>query len=200
MRPGIPFILIGPSGSGKTTLANMLLESDRSLEMSVSFTTRSPRRGEEEGNEYTFVSKQKFESLIQDGDLIEFAEVYGDYYGTSKGWVKENLDLGKDLLFILDTDGGFQMKQQFTNACVVLIVPPKIASLADRLQRRGTETEESIRKRLGNAPKEIKDGLEFCDYIVVNDKLHSTVFDLVSILRAKRLAFMDKQALLSTIT
>lgn len=200
MREGVLLVLIGPSGTGKTTLANMLVESDREVKLSTSITTRKPRSGEEEGAEYTFVTKDNFSQMIEKNLFIEYAEVYGDFYGTSRTWVNEQIRSGQDVLLVLDIQGGQELKKQLPNACTVCVLPPSIKDLHRRLAYRASDDQDSVVRRIEEAPKEIKAGLEFCDFILINDDVPRVLFDLISILRTKRLSLIDRNKLYEKIS
>ncbi len=180
---GITFVVSAPSGTGKTTLLQRLRERVGGLRFSVSYTTRPPRPGEEEGRDYHFVSREKFFQMVQEGRFIEWAEVHGDLYGTPK----VNFDgLGEeDLLLDIDPQGAKRIKEMVRDSVLIFILPPSLEELERRLRRRGKDSEETIRERLKNAKKEL-DQIALYDYIVVNDDLEEATLLLCSVIRAER--------------
>jgi len=170
----------GPSGSGKTSVCKALLEMFPRLRFSVSLTTRPPRPAETEGKDYHFVSEAEFRDRIRRGDLIEWAENYGKLYGTSRETVEAALREGHDLLLDVDTRGARALKKAWPRGIFIFIVPPSIEVLEKRLQGRGSENEESIRRRFDNALAEIRE-LVWYDYIIVNDELDNAIDRLRSI-------------------
>jgi len=185
MLKGILLVVSAPSGTGKTTLCRMLLKEFQNMEFSVSYTTRKPREGEVNGRDYFFVSKEEFERMIEEGDFLEWAEVYGNYYGTSKKQVLKALEEGKDILLDIDVQGALQVKKNFPEAVLVFILPPSFAELEKRLRKRGTDTEEVIKKRLKVAREEIKKAPLY-DYLIVNDKLEEAYSKLKSVVIAEK--------------
>ena len=182
---GLLIVISAPSGTGKTTLCHMLLKEFNNAVFSVSFTTRKPRKGEVNGKDYWFVSKEEFERRIKEGDFLEWAKVYGNYYGTSKSQVLKALKEGKDVILDIDTQGALQVKERFPEAVLIFILPPSFKELENRLRKRGTDPEEVIEKRLKFAKEEIKRA-RFYDYIVVNDELEVAYFKLKSIITAEK--------------
>lgn len=176
-------IIVAPSGTGKSTLIKQLKEEFRELHWSVSFTTRPVRPGEVDGKHYFFISKEEFLKKKNQGDFIEWAEVHGNYYGTSLGFVESKINHGFSILFDLDVQGADNMKKHFGDeANVIFIAPPSLAELEKRLRDRATETEEVIKVRLSNAQSEIKrkDDYDFC---VINDELERAYIDLKKIVK-----------------
>lgn len=174
-------IIVAPSGTGKSTLIKRLKEEFRELHWSVSFTTRPMRPGEVDGKHYFFISKEEFLKKRDQGDFIEWAEVHGNYYGTSKGFVSSKIDHGFSILFDLDVQGADNMKKHFgSEAKAIFIAPPSLDELEKRLRDRATETEAVIQLRLQNARKEImrKDDYDFC---VINDQLEQAYADLKAV-------------------
>ena len=183
---GTIFIVVAPSGAGKTTLVGALLQAEPSVELSVSYTTRAPRAGEENGKHYHFCDRATFESMIASGDFLEYAEVYGNYYGTSKRWLRERLAAGRDILLEIDWQGARQVREVFPDAVSVFILPPSIEVLEARLRGRATDSEEVITRRLSEARAEIDQVAEY-DYLVVNDDFEQARLDLISVIRSQRL-------------
>ena len=183
---GTIFIVVAPSGAGKTTLVGALLQAEPGVELSVSYTTRAPRAGEENGRHYHFTDRATFEDMIAAGDFLEYAEVYGNYYGTSKRWLRERLAAGRDILLEIDWQGARQVREVFPDAVSVFILPPSIEVLEARLRGRATDSEEVITRRLSEARAEIDQVAEY-DYLVVNDDFEQARLDLISVIRSQRL-------------
>ena len=177
------FILSGPSGAGKGTICKQLLE-ETDVELSVSMTTRKPRIGETEGVSYYFVEKEDFLSKIQKNGFLEYAEVYGNYYGTPKAPVIEKLAAGVDVILEIDMQGALKVKENYPNGVFIFILPPSMAELRKRLTGRGTETAEAIEMRLGDTLKELS-YIDKYDYCVVNGQLSEAVARVKSIVVAE---------------
>lgn len=176
-------IIVAPSGTGKSTLIKRLKEEFRSLHWSVSFTTRPMREGEVDGKHYFFISKEEFLKKKETGDFIEWAEVHGNLYGTSKGFVESKVKHGFSLLFDLDIQGTDNMKDVFGDeARAIFIAPPSLEELEKRLRSRGTESEEAISLRLSNAAGEVMRKNDY-DYLVINDELEKAYNDLRAIVK-----------------
>ncbi len=169
-KAGIALVISGPSGVGKGTLVNMLREEFPSLEFSISYTTRNPRRGEVHGKDYYFVSREEFNRLIREDFFAEWAKVHSNYYGTPREEIDKKLRQGIDVVFDIDVQGARQLKRNLEEATFVFVMPPSIEELGKRLKKRSTETEKHIEMRLQNALEEMRFAEEF-DYIVVNDNL-----------------------------
>lgn len=180
------YIVAAPSGAGKTTLVRMLLEQESSVRLSVSFTTRAPRPGEQHGREYNFTSVADFQAMIAAGEFLEWAEVHGNYYGTSKVWITSQMAAGNDVLLEIDWQGAQQVRAVFPGSIGIFILPPSYDELAWRLQGRGTDSEEVIAGRLAAAQAEMRHVGEF-DYVIINDDLSTAFADLVAVVRASRL-------------
>lgn len=180
-KRGKIIIIVAPSGTGKSTLIKRLKEEFRELHWSVSFTTREMRPGEVDGKHYFYISKEEFIKKKDQGDFIEWAEVHGNYYGTSLGFVSTKVNNGFSLLFDLDVQGADNMKNQFgEEARAIFIAPPGIEALEQRLKGRGTDSEDVIKLRLENAKSELKRQNDY-DYLVINDELDKAYEDLRSI-------------------
>ncbi len=182
---GLLIVISAPSGTGKTTLTHMLLKEFPDMEFSVSYTTRKPRPGEVNGKDYFFVDRETFERMIEEGDFLEWAQVYGNLYGTSKSQVLKALNEGKDILLDIDTQGALQVKKNFPEAVLIFILPPSFKELERRLRSRGTDDEETIEKRLKIARVEVERAPLY-DYIVVNDVLEKAYEKLRSIVIAEK--------------
>ena len=180
---GLMFVVSAPSGAGKTTLLHRLFEEFPVLEFSVSTTTRAPRPGERDGVDYFFMSRRQFEKMRDAGEFAEWAEVHGNYYGTSRRWVDEALSQGRHVVFDIDVQGMSQLLQHYRQHMVtVFIVPPSMEELRRRLEGRG-EAPENIAVRLAGAAKEMKRALSY-DYIVINDDLDTAYDELRTVYRA----------------
>lgn len=187
-RKGLLLILSSPSGAGKSTLAKRLMEWDPSLRFSVSATTRAPRAGEEHGRDYYFKSREEFEALVASGEMLEHAEVFGNFYGSPKGPVDQAMAEGRDTLFDIDWQGGQQIRSSALGRDVVsiFVLPPSIGELDRRLRGRGQDSEEVIAGRMAKSRDEISHWAEY-DYVLVNDDLDQTFAALLTILQAERI-------------
>ncbi len=182
-KTGKIIVIVAPSGTGKSTLIQRLKKECPELLESVSYTTRQTREGEVDGQHYNFISEDKFLEMKGNDEFLEWAEVHGNYYGTSKSFVEKQLSEGKVLLFDLDVQGTDSFKNYFKEkARVIFIAPPSVETLQERLLGRGTETEESLKLRLSNALGELKRKDDF-DYCVINDELERAYQELVSIVK-----------------
>jgi len=179
------FIISAPSGSGKSTLVSRVRRSLPNLEFSISYTTRSPRGAEQDGREYFFVSRKEFEDMIRKGEFLEHADVFGNYYGTSRSFLSKAEQQGKDLLLDIDVQGAAQIKEMLPEAISTFILPPNRAELEQRLRSRGQDAMEVIQKRLDAATREIENYDKY-DYILVNDHLDDSVKALEAILLSER--------------
>lgn len=180
---GILTIISGFSGVGKGTLVKLLLEKYDNYALSISATTREPRDGEEDGVNYFFVTRDEFERRIADNELLEYAEYVGNYYGTPRKYVEEQLNNGKDVLLEIEIQGAMQIKKLMPDAMTIFIMPPTANALKERLVGRGTESEDVIAARLKRAVVESQ-GIEKYDNILVNDDLEESVKELNSIIQA----------------
>ena len=182
----IVFIVSAPSGSGKSTLVNELFKMVRGLDFSISYTTRSPRGSEKNAKEYYFVSKEEFESMIAAGEFLEYACVFGNYYGTARRFLRESEQRGHDLLLDIDVQGAAQVKEKLPDARSIFILPPDRDKLEWRLRNRGLDPEEVIRRRLDTARREIENYSKY-DYILVNNLLEKSADELKAIVLAERI-------------
>lgn len=177
------YIVSAPSGSGKTTLLQHLLRTFRDLRFSVSHTTRTPRTGEQHGVDYFFVGRPAFLQMVERGEFLEWAEYYGQLYGTTRSFVEEHLEKGQDIILDIDVQGAHQVKSKIPGAKAIFIMPPSFKELERRLRSRMLESEEAIRRRLDIAKGEIVFYRDY-DYIVINDVLENSIILLESIIRS----------------
>ena len=186
-RRGLLLILSSPSGAGKSTLSRRLMAWDTDLSFSVSATTRSPRTGEVDGREYYFKTRAEFQAMVKDGQMLEHAEVFGNFYGSPRGPVEDAMTQGRDTLFDIDWQGGQQIKQAMRGDVVsIFILPPSIAELESRLRGRAQDSEQVIAQRMAKSQAEISHWMEY-DYVIVNRDLEAAFGELVTILQAERL-------------
>ncbi|HHT83528.1 MAG TPA: guanylate kinase [Clostridiales bacterium] len=185
MAKGILFVLSGPSGAGKGTALKKVFKKLDNLEYSVSATTRKPRKGEIEGKNYFFKTDEEFNSMLQNGELLEHVEKYGNRYGTVKSFIEEALNKGKDVILEIETVGAEKIKNMDFEQVRIFLTPSSIADLIYRLSARNTETEDWRAERLRLGKEELKCAYDY-DYIVVNDDLHKAVEELVAIITAER--------------
>jgi guanylate kinase len=190
---GTLFVISAPSGAGKTSLVAKMLCADQNLGVSVSHTTRPMREGECNGVNYHFVSRESFEEMIAKADFLEYAAVFGNYYGTSQEWVQETLATGQDVILEIDWQGAAQVRRLMPECVSIFIVPPSAEALAERLTGRGTDAPEVVSQRLSEAAVECQHAAEF-DYLVVNDQFDAALADLLAIVRSQRLRMITQQA------
>ena len=184
MNKGLLIVVSGPSGTGKGTVCTELLTQTPELAYSISATTRKPRTGEIDGQNYYFLNKATIEKMIGDGGFLEYANVYGNYYGTPLGKIEERLAAGEDILLEIDTQGALNVMKKCPEGLFIFLLPPSIGELERRIRGRGSETEDSLGKRLGAAKAEIAIGKKY-DYIVVNDTVKNAVKHIKSIMIAE---------------
>jgi guanylate kinase len=186
-RRGIMLVLSSPSGAGKTTLSRLLLEADPSVELSISVTTRPPRRGEVDGHDYKFIDASRFDEMIAGGELLEWADVFGHRYGTPRRAAEAALEAGHDVLFDIDWQGTQQLREKARSDLVsVFVLPPSTQELERRLRARAQDPEEVIRRRMTKATEEMSHWAEY-DYVIVNLVIEQAFSQLRSILAAERL-------------
>jgi guanylate kinase len=186
--PGNLFVVAAPSGAGKSSLVNALLEMDSHLVVSISHTTRKPRGQEQHGREYLFIDEPAFRKKVADGDFLEWAEVHGNLYGTSRAAVEQLITSGQDVVLEIDWQGALQIKQIFPNAILIFILPPSWDELAQRLTRRGEDHPEVIAQRLANARIEVAQARHF-DFVIINALFETALFDLKAIVHSQRLKY-----------
>ena len=183
--PGCLYVIVAPSGAGKSTLVNALLEREPDIGLSISYTTRSPRPGEVSGREYFFVSLDEFEAMAARGEFLEHAEVYGNWYGTSKHWIEKTRATGSDVLLEIDWQGARAVKSIFPDMSFIYILPPSIEVLRQRLVKRGKDSKEVIERRLAEAREDLKH-VHQADYVIINEDFSVALLDLQSVVRALR--------------
>ena len=182
---GLLFVVTAPSGAGKSSLIRAALEEEPAIGLSVSYTTRAPRAGEQNGREYHFVDGQTFEAMVQRGEFLECAEVHGNRYGTSQRVIDEMLARGEDLLLEIDWQGAAQVRRLYPASVAIFILPPSVEELGRRMRARGLDAEAVIARRLANAREELSHAPEF-DYVIINDVFETARRELLGVLRAER--------------
>ena len=182
---GSLFVVAAPSGAGKSTLVNALLAQEPGIRLSISTTTRAPRPGEQHGREYFFTTSEDFVARADAGEFLEWAEVHGNYYGTSRLLVEKQMKTGTDILLEIDWQGARQVRKQFPDAAGIFILPPSIAALEERLYKRGQDEPHVITKRLLAAGGEIAHAPEF-EYAIINEEFNVALSEMSAIVRASR--------------
>jgi len=190
--PGTLIIITAPSGAGKTTMVRGLLARDTNVQLSVSYTTREPRPGESEGVDYNFVDFAGFRALRDRGEFLEWAEVHGNYYATSKVWLKQQMEAGRDILLEIDWQGAQQVRKAFPESVGVFVLPPSMEALESRLRGRGTDSDDVISRRLLGARGEMRHVSEF-EHVILNNELQQAIDDLVAVVRASRLRYANQR-------
>ncbi|MBP2020083.1 guanylate kinase [Symbiobacterium terraclitae] len=182
---GLLIVVTGPSAVGKGTICRALLAGNPDIRFSVSCTTRPKRPGEVDGVEYYFISREEFQRRIAAGEFLEWAEVYGNYYGTPRSYVEEVTARGQDVILDIDRVGARAVREHYPDAVSVFVLPPSLEALRQRIAARGTETPEAVARRLAEAPEWIREGLTY-DYVIVNDDLNRAVAELRAIITAEK--------------
>lgn len=188
---GSLFLVVAPSGAGKSSLVNALLQQEPAIKLSISFTTRPPRPGEQNGREYFFTSVDDFNARREAGEFLEWAEVFGNYYGTSRLQIADQMAAGIDVLLEIDWQGAQQVKKQFPHAAGIFILPPSIAVLEERLKKRGQDEPHVITRRLLAAGGEIAHASEF-EYVIINQEFTVALSELSAIVKATRCRFAQQ--------
>lgn len=182
------FLVTAPSGAGKSSLVNALLKMEPDIKLSISHTTRAPRPGEENGREYHFVTVEQFEAMKDRGEFLESALVHGNYYGTSRVWIEEQMKIGNDVLLEIDWQGARQVRERFAGTVGIFILPPSIEALEWRLHHRGTDSEQTITRRLLGAGAEMAHAPEF-EYVIINEDFDVALSQMRAVVIASRLAY-----------
>ena len=190
--PGNLFVVAAPSGAGKSSLVSALLQVDSHLVVAVSHTTRAPRGQEQQGREYLFTDESTFRSMIDNGDFLEWAEVHGHLYGTSRDAIEDRITLGQDVVLEIDWQGALQIKRLFPNAILIFILPPSWEELLQRLHRRGEDRPEVIERRMVNARLEVSQA-QFFDFVIINALFETALFDLKAVVHSQRLKYAALQ-------
>ncbi len=186
MAKGFLLIISGPAGTGKGTVCKEILERNKDIIYSISATTRKPRVGEVDGVNYFFIDEEKFKTMVDNDEFLEHAYVHTNYYGTPKKFVMDEVNNGEIVLLEIDVQGALQIKNNYSEAVFVFLLPPTMEELKNRIVKRGTETEEDINRRFENAFKEL-DFVGKYDYFVINDKIEDAVSDIEAIIKAEKL-------------
>jgi guanylate kinase len=186
--PGNLFVVAAPSGAGKSSLVKALMELDSRVQPSVSHTTRAPRGQEKHGREYYFVSNEEFDTMVQAGSFVEWAHVHGKRYGTSRKAIEERMAQGGDVVLEIDWQGALQIRQLFSNAVLIFILPPSWEELRSRLERRGEDSADIIELRLRNASEEMAQARAF-DFVIINELFERALFDLKTVVHSQRLKY-----------
>ena len=190
---GNVFVVVAPSGAGKSSLVNALLAQDASLCLSVSATTRAPRSGETDGKDYRFVTQADFAALQQTDQLLEWAEVHGNFYGTPRDQIDQTIHQGRDILLEIDWQGARQVKRLFAQTIGIFILPPSIQTLEQRLQQRGQDSQEVIQRRIEAASEEISHAPEF-EYVIINQEFRIALAELTEVIAVARLRYSSQLA------
>lgn len=191
-HPGFLYIISAPSGAGKTSLVNALAKAVSDVRISVSHTTRAPRPGEVNGEHYYFINNAEFKKMINDNIFMEQAQVFGNFYGTSRIWVEEQLANGKDVMLEIDWQGARQIRAQFVDSISIFILPPSEEELRQRLLKRHQDEPSVIEERMKEARTEMSHYMEY-DYLVINDNFEQALEDLKTIVRCQRLRIQVQQ-------
>ena len=194
MKRAAPIVLSAPSGTGKTTLAHRLIEESGNCVFSVSITTRTPRQGEQHGLDYVFVDGDRFDKMIESGDLAEWAYVHGGRYGTPKKTLNNAADLGQHVVLDIDVQGALQIRDAIPDAKLIFVLPPSVDVLLERLRIRGTEESEVLGLRLRSALEELEVALDF-DYIIINEHLSDCVQEIRDIIEGKETVGLNSEAI-----
>lgn len=197
-KKGLLVVLSGPSGSGKGTIIHDFLKINPKIYLSISATTRAPRKGEINGSHYYFISRSEFEQLIENNGMLEYAVYCENYYGTPKKEILESINEGKDVFLEIEVQGAMQVKKAYPDAVLIFIIPPNLKELQARLIGRGTESDDVINQRLSTSIEEIKYAENY-DYIVINDTVASAIKDVTSIISAEKNSIKRNKFLINEV-
>ena len=186
MTSGCLYCIVAPSGAGKSSLVAALLSKDSEIQLSISYTTRPPRASEVDGREYRFITRERFQELIEQEEFLEHAEVYGNLYGTSKRWIEQRISAGSDVLLEIDWQGARQVRKLFPEMTYIYILPPSIEVLRERLVKRGQDSAEVIERRLAAAREDLRH-IKNADYVIINQDFAAALADLMAVVRSLRL-------------
>lgn len=192
MAEGLLVVVSGPSGCGKGTICKELLKRNKDMSISISATTRKPRKGEVDGENYFFLTEEIFKSMINKNEFLEYAHVHGNFYGTPKKFVLEKIENGENVFLEIDVQGALQIKEIYPDGVFIFILPPSMEELKNRIKKRGTESEDDIKRRYKNAFEEVK-YIKKYDYLVINDKVIEAVEKIESIISAEKCS-VDRQS------
>ena len=195
---GTLFVVSSPSGGGKGTIIRRVLEVVENLSYSISYTTRAPRLGEEDGREYFFISRDTFQEMVAAGEFLESACVHGNFYGTAKNQIAVETGAGTDIILEVDVQGAASVRQLLMDSVSIFILPPSYKVLRQRLQARGTDKPEELELRLRNAPEELRHYSSF-DYVIINDEIERAAGQLASIIYAERARCMRQESLVREV-
>ena len=184
-RKGLLLVVSGPSGAGKGTICNALLNKNDKIKLSVSATTRKPRNGEVHGVNYFFLEKEEFTTMIENGEFLEYAQIYDNFYGTPKSAIIECLEKGQDVILEIEMQGAKQIKEVYPEGVFIFVLPPSLEELKSRIVGRGTETQEEIEKRFSCAFEEINQIVNY-DYFIVNEDIEKSVNDVEAIIASEK--------------
>ena len=198
MSKGVLLVISAPSGAGKGTIIKRLMDDDRSLKLSVSATTRAPRPGEIDGEDNFFLSREEFDDLVKNGEMLEHAEYVGNCYGTPKGPVERWLEDGQDVILEIDVQGGQQVKKIMPECVSIFILPPSMKELENRLRGRSTEMDAVVDARLQAAREEVRHAEEY-DYVVINDTVDKAVEDIKTIIAAEKHRFIRVSSIVERV-
>lgn len=197
-QKGVLYVVSAPSGCGKGTILEQVFKNEENLFFSVSATTRNPRPGEENGVNYFFMTVEEFQQMIKEDAVFEYAQFCGNYYGTPKKAVFDKLENGYDVILEIETNGALQVKKSYPDAVLIFILPPSVAELKRRLNKRGTETDEIIEKRVNEAVGEIHKAYEY-DYVMVNGDLEKAILDFTHIIRSEKLRITNNNKIINEV-